>query len=286
MVKMNVKNNCFLLIFAVLIITSMAINAQPQRVISLAPHITEMVFRIGAGDRLVGRTEYCSYPPAAAEIPSIGAYLNPNYEKMVALKPDAVLIFPNAEMRTKLEQLNLKVISVSNETIAEIFSGIRQLGEFFQKTDEAAQVVSGLKDTLDWIRSQTAQWPERDALVLIGREAGSLRGLYAAGEQTYLTELVNLCHIQNAFSDVRMRYFEVSKEDLVRQQPDIIMEFRVGTAETDVAALQRDWQPLNILEAIKNDQLFIFTEKAFLIPGPRIGKTAMALYHSLREKMP
>lgn len=286
MVKMNVKNNCFLLIFAVLIITSMAINAQPQRVISLAPHITEMVFRIGAGDRLVGRTEYCSYPPAAAEIPSIGAYLNPNYEKMVALKPDAVLIFPNAEMRTKLEQLNLKVISVSNETIAEIFSGIRQLGEFFQKTDEAAQVVSGLKDTLDWIRSQTAQWPARDALILIGREAGSLRGLYAAGEQTYLTELVNLCHIQNAFSDVRMRYFEVSKEDLVRQQPDIIMEFRVGTAETDVAALQRDWQPLNILEAIKNDQLFIFTEKAFLIPGPRIGKTAMALYRSLREKMP
>ena len=285
MVKMNAKNNGFLLILAMLIISSMAINAQPQRVISLAPHITEMVFRIGVGDRLVGRTEYCSYPPAAAEIPSIGAYLNPNYEKMVALKPDAVLIFPNAEMQAKLEQLNLKVISVSNETIAEIFSGIRQLGEFFQKPDEAAQVVSGLKDTLDWIRSQTAKWPARDALILIGRESGSLRGLYAAGEQTYLTELVNLCHIQNAFSDVRMRYFEVSKEDLVRQQPDIIMEFRVGTAKTDVAALQRDWQPLNILEAIKNDQLLIFTEKAFLIPGPRIGKTAMALYHSLREKM-
>lgn len=257
-----------------------------QRVVSLAPNITEILYRIDAGDRLVGRTEFCLYPPAARKIPTVGGYLNVDYEKIVSLKPELVLLLPNPEMERKLQMLNLRIFTVSNETIEEILQSITAIGRILNKTDKAREVVEGIQDTLTWIKEHQISRERISTLIVIGREPGSLRGLYVAGKNTYLSELVELCGGKNAFGDVPLRYFEVSREDLLTRNPELILEFRIidnPNPEQTIADLTRDWQALSQLRAVATSHIYIFSERAFLIPGPRVSEAAWKLFQLFQQ---
>ncbi|RMF62168.1 MAG: hypothetical protein D6748_00010 [Calditrichaeota bacterium] len=257
-----------------------------QRVVSLAPNITEILYRIDAGDRLVGRTEFCLYPPAARKIPTVGGYLNVDYEKIVSLKPELVLLLPNPEMERKLQMLNLRIFTVSNETIEEILQSITAIGRILNKTDKAREVVEGIQDTLTWIKEHQISRERISTLIVIGRESGSLRGLYVAGKNTYLSELVELCGGKNAFGDVPLRYFEVSREDLLTRNPELILEFRIidnPNPEQTIADLTRDWQALSQLRAVATSHIYIFSERAFLIPGPRVSEAAWKLFQLFQQ---
>lgn len=279
-----------MVLFCWLLPVFLAGQPAPKRVVSLAPHATEIIFRLGARDLLVGRSDFCLYPPSAEAIPGVGGYLNPDLEKIVALQPDVVFVFPNAEMSRKLQRVHLNPVPVPNETIAQIQDGIKKVGEILQRPAQAAAIIAGIRDTLEWVQSHSANWPRRTALLLIGREAGSLRQLYAAGKDTYLSELLNLCHYENVMSDVDIRYFEVSKEDLLRRDPDVILEFRLlDSSENRAAALasfKADWQVLPTLKAVRQGNIFIFTERYFLIPGPRVARAAVTLFNVLGRSEP
>lgn len=255
----------------------------PQRIVSLAPHITEIIFRLGAGERLVARSDYCRYPAAALQLPTVGGYLNPDLEKIVSLNPDLVFIFPNENLEKKLTQLQLKVAAIPNETISDILQGIDTVGRMLHIAEKAQSIISTIRDSLDVLARQVAILPSRTALILIGREPGTMRALYAAGKETYLSELLGMLNIQNIFGDVPLRYFEVSKEDLLLRNPDMIIEFR-SDRNVDTAALVRDWDQLNTLRAVKRQQILIFNDVSFLIPGPRIAKNAYTLYQKLSQK--
>ncbi len=265
-----------------------AVADAPQRIVSLAPNITEMVFRLGQGDRLVGRTEFCTYPPAALGVPAVGGYLDLDYERLVALQPDLVLMLPSPDREKKLGELGLHVFTLKNETVDDNLQSLRALGEVLDCPEEAAVVIEGIQDTLDAIRqwAETAK-PSVTALLVIGREAGSLKGLYAAGSQTYLSELWELCGGRNCFPDAPARYFEVSKEALIRVDPDVVLEFRVIAPEEageQIALLKQDWQELPVLQAVKNRRIYIFRERYFLIPGPRLTRIAVA-FRELLERI-
>jgi len=277
----------FVLILILLISLPLAAQDPPKRIVSLAPNITEMIFKIGAGDMLIGRTDFCIYPPAALKVPSLGGYLNPDYEKLVSLQPDIIFLLPNLEMERKLQRLDLKTFTLANETIEEIFLGLQALGRVLGCSGQANAVVAGIQDTLQWIEAQAA---ERDTtfsvLLLVGREAGSLRGLYAAGKDTYFSEILERCGGRNVFEDAPARYFDISKEELIQRDPDVIMEFRL--AEEDKAAemilsLKEDWKTFSSLKAVQNGHIFIFSERAFLIPGPRVSLLALAMNEALQK---
>lgn len=284
--RVNLKKARFYWVLAfipLLFISSFAQEAPPNRIISLAPNITEIIYRIGASDKLVGRTEYCLYPMAAASVPVVGGYLNPDFEQMVALKPDAVLLLPNPDMVKKLAQLGLKPFTVPNETIADILTGIEKVGRLLGKDSAAVTVVKGIQDTLDYVQSHQENAETFSALLVVGRQAGSLKGLYAAGQETYFTEILALCGGKNAFADVNSRYFDVSKEDLVLRNPDAILEFRIMNkmeAEENRSKLAADWAQLPVLKAVQSEHIYLLTERFFMIPGPRIGQVAMA-FHQL-----
>lgn len=261
-------------------------NDPPKRVISLAPNITEIMFRIGAGDLLIGRTEFCLYPEAALKVPAVGGYLNPDYEKLVALQPDIIFMLPNLDMERKLQNLELRTFTLPNETIDEIFFGLNTLGRLLNHSREAEAVVEGIKDTLQWAREQAAERDTLSTLLVVGREAGTLKGLYAAGKDTYLGEILELCGGRNVLEDVPARYFDVSKEDLVQRDPDLIIEFRLidaANAPEEIARLKADWNGLSTLKAVQNDHIVILTERAFLIPGPRITLLAVAMNEILQK---
>ena len=261
-------------------------SSPPRRIVSLAPHITEIVFKLGAGDHLVGRTDFCNYPAAAASIESVGGYLNIDFEKIVRLQPDLVLQFPNAENRRKLESLGFRVAGISNETVADILNGIRETGKLLGRSQRAEEIVNGIQDTLRQIENNFAHQSESLAVLLVvGREPGSLKGLYVAGKNTYLSELLRYCGVRNAFDNVPMKYFSLSTESLFQHQIDLIFEFHPGWKLTPGCLVKEKdvWQIVPHLNAVKRGNIFIFSERFYLIPGPRIARMALEFSRIVRK---
>lgn len=250
----------------------------PERIVSLAPHITEIIYRLGAGQRLVGRSEFCDYPPAALKCESVGGYLDINFEKIVSLKPDLVLMFPNQENRRKLQSLGLRVAELPNETIAQILESITQAGELLQLTDAAMTVRKEIEDTLHLVQAIGENVDKHpSAMLVVGRERESLSGLYLAGKNTYLNELWKMCGGVNAFLEVSQRYFSVNKEDIVKRDIDAILEFHPGweLSAADRESEKKVWNLFTSLPAVKRSHIYLFTDKLYVIPGPRITRIAM-----------
>ena len=276
------------LLLCILAVSIVFADAPPRRIVSLAPNITEIIYRIGAGELLVGRTEFCLYPPAVQRIPTVGGYLNVDYEKIISLQPDLILMLPNPDMERKLQMLNLRIFTVGNETLNDILQGIRAIGRVLNRYEQAAQLVQGIQDTLRRISENQRADSSFSTLIVVGRQPGSLKGVYAAGKETYLSELVELCGGVNAFRDVPLRYFEVSKEDLIERDPQVILEFHVTDAGENGSiekAYVNDWQALPALSAVRRRRIFIFTDRYFLIPGPRVSRAAMTLYHLFQKEL-
>jgi len=259
-------------------------QTSPQRIVSLAPNITEMVYRLGLQDRLVGRTAFCSYPPGVERLPSVGGYLDPDFEQMVRLEPDWVLLLPNPEMERKLHHLGLTTLTLPNETVEEILQGLLKLGEVFHVTERARQVVQGIRDTLQWIRRQCRGKRPVRAVLVVGRTPGTLQRIYVAGGETYLSQLWNMSGGQNIFQNIPLRYFETSWEDLIKADPQAILEFRGQPLEAaEMARVRREWQALNLLTAVRKQHLFLLSDRMFLIPGPRIARIAMQFYQMAEQ---
>ncbi|GAB4374125.1 MAG: ABC transporter substrate-binding protein [Calditrichia bacterium] len=246
----------------------------------MAPHITEILFKLGAGDQVVGRTDFCLYPAEAASIPSVGGYLNTDFEKIVRLQPDLIFQFPNSENKRKLESLGFVVEDVPNETVDEILNSILMIGKILGREQRGRQVVQGIRDTLFTIKNRSLKGGgEQSVLLVVGRDPGSLKNLYIAGKATYLSELIEYCGCRNAFAEIEMRYFSLNKESLMKRPIDWIFEFHPGWGEED-DRLEREkavWSSLGHLQAVKTGRIHIFTERYFLVPGPRIARMALQL---------
>ena len=258
----------------------------PQHIISLAPHITEMVFKLGAGDRLIGRTDFCTYPSRATQIESVGGYLNIDFEKLVSLKPDLVLQFPNQENKQKIESLGFRIEEIPNETIDQILNSILKLGKILGLEDRAREVWSGINDTLKMVQQKGGKFSGAPtALLLVGRERQSLRGLYAAGKSTYLGEIWALSGGTVAFDKVNARYFSVSKEDIIKNKIDVILEFHRGwdLNSQDMQTEINIWNVFSNLPAVIKGNIYIFDQDYFLIPGPRITQIALEFSKIIKQ---
>lgn len=253
-----------------------AISQNIQRIISLAPHITEIIFRLGAQNLLVGRTTYCNYPKSVESIATVGAYLNIDYEKIIFLNPDLIFQFPNQQNRMKLEQLGLQVEDIPNESIEDILASIEKIGRILNKISQAEELISGIQDTLNKISSlQFSSSPS--AILIVGRQQGSVERLHLAGKNTYLNQIWELCGGINAFEEVPFRYFSVNREDLFKRSIDVIIEFHPDwdLGDQQLQSEKKMWQVFDQIPAVREGNIFIFQDDFYLIPGPRITKIAL-----------
>ena len=264
-------------------------NEKPLRIISLAPHITEIIYCIDAESLLVGRTDFCLYPAAAREVESVGGYLNIDFEKITTLHPDIVLQFPNDENRRKLESLGFTVVDVPNETIAEILNGIRLTGKIVGKVPRAASIVAQIQDTLRQVADRmTNQAEPVSAILVVGRDRGAISNITLAGVNTYLNELWRMCGGDNAFPGVAIKYFSVNEEDLLKKDVEVILEFHPGWQldPADERIEKNVWDFLRPMQAVVSNQIYIFNDRFFVVPGPRITKIALAfekVIHNFRS---
>ena len=249
-------------------------NKKIERIISLSPSITETLFAIGLGDKVVGRTRYCNYPLEAKIIKEVGGYVDPNYEAIVALRADLVILLPEHEnVKKYLTELNIKYLEVNNKTVANIINTIKIIGSNCDAVNNANKLVSNIERTIDLIKNKTKNLHRPATIISIGRTMGSgtLKDAYVAGRTTYFSELIELAGGVNAFENPNLAYPKLSAEGLIHLNPEVIVDLVTDLKKSnlDEAMVLKEWNSLGNIRAVKNKQISILSSDYIVIPGPR-----------------
>ncbi len=262
-------------------------SAVPQRLISLAPSVTETLFALGLGDRVVGVGDYTFWPAEAEKKPRVGGLIDPNLERIAALHPDLAVLLPSErDIGTKLAALGVATLIVPNESLADIEASFRTIAV------RCGVPEAGEKLATQWHaalapRVPAQGGPKPKVLLVVERPAGRLGDLYVAGPGTYLDELLVRLGGENVFADAPTLYPQASLEEVVARKPDLIFELRSDPpSEAARQALIADWQPLSAVPAVKNGRIRVIAGTFTLIPGPRLPELYRAMAAALAKPIP
>ncbi len=264
-------------------------NFEAKRIISRAPSVTETLFAMGLGNRVVGATPWCDYPEAAAKIPRTGGLLDPNYERILQLEPDLVIMttgMTSGKEEVKLNEYGIRTMALRQKTIGDTLKTIRELGRICDAQDKAARLLDDLEGRMKAIREQTKGQPLPRVLVVIGREHSqpNISTVHIAGNKDNLfNDMLLIANARNAYDGDPREYPELSVEHLIRINPEVIIEATGGFA-TDKKELISHWQNLSQVDAVKNGRIYIFSESYEGRPGPRFILTLEKLAATLHPR--
>lgn len=243
--------------------------AMRSRIVSLSPATTEILFALGAGDRLVGRTRWDSYPPAARAVPDLGDGIRPSIETVLAARPDLVVLYATGDNRdaaNALRAAQVAVISLRMDRIEHFERAVRVLGEAVGADAIAQVVIDSVRATLDRVRAATAG-RRRPTVFLHAWE----NPLLAIGGGSYLTQLVEIAGGRNIFDDLADPSPQVSFEEVLRRNPEYVLG-----GPTTLATL-RDTPRWNRLPAVRDGRLLQADTALTGRPGVRLGEAALSI---------
>ena len=248
-------------------------RAASQRVISTSPAITEILFAIGAGDRVVGVTDFCNYPKQACRLPSIGGPLNPSTETWITLKPDLIIIQEDSEVIQKNAKIfEIPSLTVSVNNLNNILNSIQIIADSLHMPQAGHQLAIKIKTKIEGYRTHLKKIKPRQVLMLLSDTNDPSRDLYAVGRDTFLNELLTIAGGENVLPDTMARYPKVSKEYIIAKSPEIIIEVgpKSNLSKEETLARKKTWGKFSTLRAVKDDKLYFISADYILIPGPRL----------------
>jgi len=249
-------------------------SASPQRIISLAPSITEALFALGLGDRVVGVTRFCEYPPEAQSRAIVGGFVDPNYEAIVTLKPDLVVVLAiHDEARTKLAGLRIPVLAVDHRTLGGILDSFVLIADRCGARDRGVALAADRQRRMDAVERKTRGLPRPRVLISSAREfgVGRIESVYAAGRGQWYDELLRIAGGENAYPDDGIAFPEISPEGLMRINPEVIIELApaVEIGKYTEAEILAEWNSVPGLRAAKENRIHLLSGSYVAIPGPR-----------------
>jgi ABC-type Fe3+-hydroxamate transport system substrate-binding protein len=266
---------------------SLAAQAPPSsRIVSLVPAVTEILFAIGAGARVVGVGSFDRYPPEVATRPRVGALVDPDLERMLGLRPDLVVIYASQEdLRRQLTRAGVGVFPYRHGGLADVTSTIRAVGNRIGFRAQAAGLADGIERDLAEIESRVAGRTRPTVLLVFGREAGSLRGAYASGGVGFLHDMLALAGGRNVFADVARESLQASTELILARRPEIIVELvSDGLSGRGSEGADNAWQALGSVPAIRDGRIVTLVGDEFVVPGPRVALAAGRLARALHSE--
>ncbi len=243
----------------------------PTRIVSLSPSITEILFALELGDRVVGVTRYCTYPPDAQNRALVGGYFDPNYEAILALRPDLVLTRKDHTDAIKhLRGLDVPIATVNHRDLAGVIESVSVIGVACGAEDKARDLRAGLQRRLD-TPAETGT-PVR-TLICIGRKMGegTVRDVTITGADGYYDRILAAAGGTNAYTGTAVPFPVVSAEGILTMNPDVIVELAPGLASQGLTpdSVRHDWDELPELRAHRNGRIHVLTNDYTVIPGPR-----------------
>jgi iron complex transport system substrate-binding protein len=271
----------FVLPFVFLVVT---LGAQPQRIVSLVPAVTEMLFAIGAGPQVIAVSSYDQDPPEVRQLPRVGALLDPDVERILSLKPDLVVTYGSqSDLKQQLERASIAVFDYRHAGLADITATLRRLGAATGQSARADEVAASIERALAKIRQRAGLGPRPRTLLVFGRERGALRNIYASGGRGFLHDMLEAAGGTNVFADVDRESVQVTTELVLARAPDVILEVRsadIGSA-ADAAREVQSWSPLASVPAVRNKRVVVLTGRGLTVPGPRVAEIVERMFQAL-----
>ena len=244
---------------------TVTLSSPAKRIVSLAPSITETLFAIGAGNSVVGVTDYCNYPPEAKTKQRVGGVVNPSIETIVSLKPDLIVLSMEGNVREdfkKITSFGIPVFVTNPRNLQGIYTSIEQLGTLTGRKETADRLVKSLRSRADSVHAIVVKGKRRSVLVFV-----SLQPIIVVGQNTFFAELIELAGGMNAVKKGASTYPTYSREAVLKSNPDVLIFMSDILANpANLVTLFPEWTKLN---AYRHKRIFRIDADIVSRPGPR-----------------
>ena len=272
--------------FVSLVVVGLAASEQPapRRIVSLVPAVTEMLYAIGAADQVAGVSSYDQFPPEVVSKPRVGALLDPDFERILKLKPDLVIAYgTQTDLLARLARAGVPVFTSRHAGLADVASEIRAVGRRVGRPERAEQVASRIERDLEDIARRVAGRPRPRTALIFGREPGSLRGIYASAGVGFMHDMLAVAGGTDVFGDVPRENLQVATEVLLARAPDVILEVHPsqGWTPARLASERNLWNALSSIPAVKSGRVYLLTDDRLSVPGPRVAEAVRLVARTL-----
>ncbi|MDR2141616.1 MAG: helical backbone metal receptor [Deltaproteobacteria bacterium] len=262
----------------------------PHRIISLAPSVTETLFALGLGERVVGRTRYCLYPPAAQAVPIVASFSELNYEAIVRRQPDLVAL-PADRLgdQARLSRLGLPVLPLDTRSLAGYRQAVTELGQKLGRLQSSQAILRNIERSSQRARQNAQGQPRPRVLFSVMRDyegLGYITEINAVGQDGFYSQILDITGARNAYEGP-LAFPRLSRESIIFLNPDVIVDV-ILTVE-DLESVRRDWASLASVKATRDNRIHFLTQQADTVPGPRIYLTIerlSAFFHPRAETTP
>ena len=265
--------------------------AEYNRIISLSPSLTEILYALDVQDKIVGVTKYCKFPPQAQDKTIVGGMLDPNFEVIYSLEPDLILYHKGTTgQQDRLKQLGIDVLETESRSVKGILESIQLIGDKIQRQKQSKELLGKIKKKIKAVKAQGKGKEKPRVLLTYFRPiaTGDIREVYIAGNHTYFNDLIELAGGVNAFQGSKsITSPVVSAEGILEMDPDVIIEIKgtIKATQHTKEEMLRDWESLSFLKAYQNHRIYILTEEYIGIPGPRLVLTLMDMAECIHPEI-
>ena len=246
-----------------------------MRIISLTPNITEILFALGLGDNIVGVTNHCNFPPQAQSKTKVGSSFQINSEAILLLSPTiafAMSSTPNHKLKSKLDNIGCKSVSLRIEQLSEIYSAIEIIAKTCNVKEKGRELIASIKTNLEKVTAHENSKPRPKVLFVVQQEP-----LIVAGKNTYINELIEMVGAKNAVSGTDLLWPQLSKESLLLFAPDVIIQTTLAENVGD-ESWKSFYERWKMVPAVENNKVFAVNADKVSVPGPRVIEAAQIIH--------
>ena len=249
---------------------------KPRRIISLSPNATDILEGVGAFDRVVAVSDYCFYPPGVASLPRVGGWQNASLEEVASLAPDLVVM---AEVQAPfvdnhLQALGINTLVVPSQSLQDVFTAIDSVGREVGRHQQARRLQDEVRAVLDSVAARTRGLPKPSVLCVVDRVPGTLRGLYAATQGSYLSRLIEIAGGRPIAPPATFNYGRIGKEAVVTLDPEVVIDMVQGATGAFAEEPVGVWSELKELRAVRRGRVHPVREMFVLHASQFVAQTA------------
>ena len=270
-------------------------NPKPMRIVSLAPSITEILFAIGAGSRIVGVTKYCDYPVEACALPKIGGYYDPSIEAIATLNPDLAILFEyQSGVPEKLAVMNIPMCKVNGKTMADVYASIATVGKACGQEKESEELLRSMRARVRAVRARRDNaLTKPKVMIAVGHAMGNaaINDTYIVGADGFYDIMLDDVGAVNACQEQTAAFPKVSKEGMIEMDPDIIIDLCSDLEKQNITREEvlEQWRKMTDIKAVREKRVYVLTDDFATIPGPRfpmlLEKLADTIHPSRRSEI-
>ena len=262
------------------------VEPRPQRIVSLSPSVTEILYGIGAWPQVIAVSQFCTYPDDVKNKPRVNGWDKTNLEQVMALKPDFVIGVDAQEpfLKDKLTGVGVRSLFVKSQTVADIMASIGDIGSGTGHEQEATDLVAKTQGEIDAVRKAVADFPHPRVLCVVDRVPGTIRDLYTATKGSYLDELISIAGGQSIAPVAEHGYGKINKEAVLTLNPEVIIDMVQGSkgnfGEDPIAV----WNELAEVRAVREKRIYSITDPSVIHPSQFVGHTAQVFARALHPE--